>query len=68
MRSTIAGLSVGIACDGDAKIRCPLSSGADRLVVSLIGEGIGEGGRFGAFRLYFSFRLVGPSLLGPADL
>ena len=68
VRSTIAGLSVGIACSSDAKIRGPLSSGAVRQVVSLIGEGIGEGGRIGAFRFYFYFRLVGPNLLGPGDL
>ncbi len=68
VRSTIAGSSVGIACGGDVKMGAPLSSGAIRLVVSLIWEGIGEGGRFGAFRLYFPLRLVGPSLLGPANL
>ena len=68
MRSTIAGLSGGIACSGDAKIGGHLSSGAVSLVVSLIGEGIGEGVRFGAFRLYFSFRLIGPCLLGPGDM
>ena len=68
MRSTIAGLSVGIAFGGDAKTEGPLSSGAARLVVSLIEEGIGEGGRFGALILYFSFRLVGPRLLGPRDM
>ena len=68
VRSTIAGLSVGTACSGDAKIRGSLSSGAVRVAASLIGEGIGEGGRFGAFRFYLSFRLVGASLLGPGDL
>ena len=66
--STIAGLLVGIACIGDVEIGGPLSSGAVRLDVSLIEEGIGECGRFGAFGLYFSFRLVGPSLLDPGDL
>ena len=67
VRSTITGFSVGIPCSDDAKVEGPLSSGAVRLVVSLIGDGIGEGGRFGAFRLYFYFRLVGSSLLGPGD-
>jgi hypothetical protein len=68
VRSTVAGLSVGISCSGDAKVGGPLSSGAVCLVVSLIGEGIGEGGRFGALRFHFSFQLVRPSLLGPGDL
>ena len=68
VRSTIAVFSVGISCSDDAKVGGPLSSGAVRLVVSLIGEGIGEAGRLRAFRFYFSFRLVGPSLLGPGDL
>ncbi len=68
VKSTIAGLSVGIAYGGYDKIGGPLSSGAGRLIVSLIGEGIGEGGRFGAFIFYFPFRLVGPILLGPVDL
>ena len=49
MKSTVVGLSVGIARGGNAKIGEPLSSGACRLVVSLIGEGIGEGSHFGVF-------------------
>jgi len=66
MRYTIAGLSV--ACGGDVEIGGPLSLGAVRLFVSLIGEVIEEGGRFDAFRIYSPLRLVGPSLLGPADV
>ena len=50
MISTVVGLSEGMACEGDDKIGGPLSSGAGRLVVSLIGEGIEEGGLFGAFK------------------
>ena len=53
---------------GDTKARGTLSSGASRLVVSLIVGGVGEGSRFSAFRLYFSLRLVGPSLFGAANL
>ena len=68
MRSTIAGLSVGISCGGKVRKGDPLSSGAIRLVVSLIGMGIGEGGSFGAFGLYSPFWLVNSSLLGSADL
>ena len=68
MRSTKARLSVGIACSGDAKVGGPLSSGAIRLVVSLIGEGIEGGVCFGTLRFHFSVRLVGSSLLGPGDL
>ena len=67
-RSTIAGLSVEIACGGKVGKGGPLSSGAVRLVVSLIGVRIGEGGRFGAFGFYFSLWLVNSSLLGSADL
>jgi hypothetical protein len=36
VRSTITGLSLGTACSGDAKVGGPFSSGAVRLVMSLI--------------------------------
>ena len=49
VRSTITGLSVGLACNGDAKLGGPFSSGALRLVVSLIRWEVGESSRFGAF-------------------
>ena len=57
-----------IALCADARAGCTLSSGASRLFVSPIGRGVREGGRFGAFRFYLPLRLVGPSLLGAADL
>ena len=68
VRSTIAWLSVGTFCCNNVRKGGPLSSGAARLVVSLIGVGTGEGGRFGAFGLYFPLRLVNSSLLSSADL
>jgi len=58
----------GKACGGNVRKEGPLSSGAVRLVVSLIGVGIWEGGRFDEFRLYFPLRLVNSSLLGSVDL
>ena len=67
MGSTFAGFSVGVACGGTVGKGGPLSSGAVRLVVSLIGVGIEEGGRFGTFGFYFSLWLVNSSLLGSAD-
>jgi len=57
-----------IALCGDAVADGTLSSGVNRLVVSLIGIGVGEGGRFVAFGLYLPLRLVGPSLLVAVDL
>ena len=53
---------------GDVNASGTLSSGACRIVVSLIWEEVGGGGRFGAFGLYFPFWLVGSSLLGTVDL
>ena len=49
VRSIIAGSSLDVACGGGVKVGEPLSSGAFRLVVSLIGWEDRESGRFGAF-------------------
>ena len=60
-------LVIIIASCGDFRTGSTLSSGASRLVLSLIGIGVGEGGRFGTFRLDLPLRLVAPILLGAAD-
>ena len=49
VRSIIAGSSLDVACGGGVKVGGPLSSGAVRLVVSIIGWEVLESGRFGVF-------------------
>ena len=49
VRSTIAGVSLDVACRGGVRVGGPLSSGAFRLVVSLIRWEVGESGCFDAF-------------------
>ncbi len=53
--STNVELTTAVAWGGEATAGGTSSAGASRIVGSLVGAGVGEGGRFDAFGLYFPF-------------